>query len=106
MRAITAQEECETRKALATIVTRKGSAPRDVGTKMLIYPDGSFVGTIGGGCVESDIMRSARMMLDDETATCELFEVDMTADAAADAGMVCGGIISVLVEIIEPGHRK
>lgn len=42
---------------LATIVSRKGSAPRDVGTKMLILPDGHAIGTIGGGCVEADVMR-------------------------------------------------
>ena len=105
MRAITGKEDKELPRALCTIVTRKGSAPRDVGAKMLVYPDGRIQGTIGGGCVESDIIRSARSMLDGESGSAQLFEVDMTADAAADAGMVCGGIVEVLVEIIEPGHR-
>jgi len=106
MRAITAQDDQDMSKALATIVSRKGSAPRDVGTKMLIYPDGRFVGTIGGGCVEADVIRSARMLLDEDHPATQLLDVDMTADAAEDAGMVCGGIIQVLLEVIEPGHRS
>lgn len=106
MRAITAQDDVDMPKALATIVSRRGSAPRDVGTKMLIYPDGRIVGTIGGGCVESDVIRSARMLLDELNPTTQIYDVDMTADAAADSGMVCGGIIKVLVEPIEPGHRS
>lgn len=105
MRAITAQQDQDMPKALATIVARKGSAPRDVGTKMLIYPDGRFEGTIGGGCVESDVIRSARMLLDEPEPRTRIYHVDLTADAAEDAGMVCGGVISVLVEVIEPGHR-
>ena len=106
MRAITAQEDEDMPKALATIVSRKGSAPRDVGTKMLVYPDGRIVGTIGGGCVESDVIRSARTQLDEARPGSRLYDVDMTADAAEDAGMVCGGRIQVLVEVIEPGHRS
>lgn len=100
IRTICSENAAEGPKALATIVSRKGSAPRDVGTKMLILQDGRCVGTIGGGCVEADVIRSARMMLDDESATAELLHVDMTGDAAEDEGMVCGGIIDVMVEII------
>lgn len=85
---------------LATIVSRKGSVPRDVGTKMLILPDGHAIGTIGGGCVEADVMRRARMMLTSpqDFPPFQLIEVDMTAEAAEDEGMVCGGIIEVLLE--------
>ena len=58
------------------------------------------MGTIGGCCVEADVTRSARMMLDDPAARAQVFHVDMTGDAAEDEGMVCGGVIDVLVEII------
>ena len=50
------QKTMTLKKVLATIVSRKGSAPRSVGTKMLIVEDGSIIGTIGGGCVESEVM--------------------------------------------------
>lgn len=106
MHAILAQDDADMPKALATIVSRKGSAPRDIGTKMLIYPDGRLVGTIGGGCVESEVISSARILLDEKEPASQLYDIDMTADAAEDEGMVCGGVIQVLVEVIEPGHRS
>ena len=84
---------------LATIVTRMGSAPREVGTKMIIRSDGSIVGTLGGGCAESDVVLKARQMLMDEEPT-QLYRVDMTEnDDAENDGMVCGGIIDVMLEI-------
>lgn len=100
IRAICSENAAQGPKALATIVSRKGSAPRDVGTKMLILQDGRCIGTIGGGCVEADVIRSARMMLDGQDLAAQLLHVDMTGDAAEDEGMVCGGVIDVMVEII------
>ena len=41
--------------ALATLITRVGSAPRAVGAKYLIKGDGTSVGSIGGGCVEAEV---------------------------------------------------
>lgn len=90
----------EGRKILTTIVTRKGSAPREVGTKMLILPDGRCVGTIGGGCVEADVMRKGREMLLDDNPSPVLYHVDLTDDEASEEGMVCGGVLDVLMEVI------
>ncbi len=88
------------RKVLATIVMRKGSAPRDVGTKMLVLPDGKCVGTIGGGCMEADVARRALHMIRDGSEERKLCHVDMTGAEAEDEGMVCGGIVDVLLEVI------
>ena len=86
---------------LATIVSRKGSAPRSVGTKMLILKDGRQIGTIGGGCAESEILQKSRQMLSDEKdGAFRLVQVDMTADQAEEEGMVCGGTIEVALEKI------
>lgn len=93
-------ERSESAKVLATIITRKGSAPREVGTKMLILPDGRTVGTIGGGCVESEIMQKGLLMIRSGEDQAKICHVDMTADDAAEEGMVCGGIIDVLLEIV------
>ena len=94
-------ETCENdRKVLATIVSRKGSAPREVGTKMLILPDGELIGTIGGGCVEAEVTRRGREMLMENETEAVLQHVDLTADAAAEEGMVCGGTLEVLMEIL------
>ncbi len=45
--------------ALCMIVSSQGSTPRHVGSKMLVYPDGHFIGTVGGGEVESRVIREA-----------------------------------------------
>lgn len=88
------------RKVLATIVSRKGSAPRTTGTKMLICPDGKCIGTIGGGCAESNILQKALVMLRADEEAARIYHVDMTGSEAEDEGMVCGGVIDVLLEIV------
>ena len=46
--------------ALVTIVSANGSTPQRVGAKMLVFPDGRTVGTIGGGCYENDAFWKAK----------------------------------------------
>lgn len=86
-------------KALVTIVKRTGSAPRDVGTKMLVLADGRIIGTIGGGCVEAEIRQKALEVIDTGQAT--IYTVVLTANQAEDEGMVCGGKIEVFIESIK-----
>ena len=86
------------KKMLATIITRKGSAPRNVGSKMLILEDGGCVGTIGGGCMEAEVLRKARGMMHENNTELKTEYVDMTGDDAEEEGMVCGGTIEVLLE--------
>ncbi|WP_313344034.1 XdhC/CoxI family protein [Sedimentibacter sp.] len=85
-------------KATATIVSRKGSSPREVGTKMVIFKDGTAIGTIGGGCVEADVRQKALRVIDNQES--QLIKVDMTGVDAEEDGMVCGGIIEVFIEPI------
>lgn len=83
---------------LATIISRKGSAPRGVGTKMLVREDGSTVDTIGGGCVESEIIRKALLMMRMGEPLFQVCRQDLTMEAAEDEGMVCGGVVEVMLE--------
>lgn len=86
---------------LATIISRQGSAPRSIGTKMLIKRDGGIIGTIGGGCIEGNVIaKGRRMLLDDEGHKPVIIEVDMSNDTAEDEGMVCGGVVEVLLETV------
>ena len=85
-------------KVLATIISRKGSAPRGTGTKMLIFEDGATVDTIGGGCVESEIVQKALLMMRTGEKGFQICEADLTMEAAEDEGMVCGGIMEVMLE--------
>ena len=86
-------------KALATIVRRKGSAPREVGTKMLVRADGTCVGTIGGGILEAEIVKKARLLLLENKKGASMFYADMTGTDAGKEGMACGGKIDVLIEV-------
>ena len=67
---------------------------------MLILRDGLCFGTIVGGCGEADVMRRGREMLLDEDPKPILYHVDLTDDAASEEGMVCGGVLDVLMEAI------
>ncbi len=94
-RAVVAAKE-GTPAALATIVKTKGSTPRKAGARMLIYRDGRTLGTIGGGCGESEVRLQALSVIDDQKA--RLYKVSLTADIAAAEGMACGGIMEVFIE--------
>jgi len=85
--------------ALATIVDAKSSAPRDVGTSMIIYPDGETHGTIGGGNQEKEIINKATDLLADGKSGRICFS--LTRKEAAKIGWVCGGDIEVYIENIE-----
>lgn len=86
---------------LATIIRRAGSAPRDVGTKMLLTETGSTIGSVGGGCMEAEVIRLARLWLKEKKAPVKIIAADMSGVQAEDAGMVCGGRIEVLLEVIK-----
>ena len=82
--------------ALATIVDAKSSAPRDVGTSMIIYPDGETHGTIGGGNQEKEIISKALDLLKEGKSGRISFS--LTRKEAAKIGWVCGGDIEVYIE--------
>ena len=100
IKAILEQESDHSPKVLATIVARKGSAPRGVGTKMLILRNGKCIGTIGGGCMEANVIQKARLMVEAGMPKARICQLDMTGNDAEEEGMVCGGVISLLLELI------
>jgi xanthine dehydrogenase accessory factor len=85
--------------ALVTVVASEGSTPQKPGAKMVVYADGSIVGTIGGGCVEAEMTRRARHSI--ETRRSQLASYDLTPDQAGEDGLVCGGRMQVFIEPIE-----
>jgi len=92
-------EKNRQRAALCTVVRTSGSAPRHAASKMLVYPDGRFLGTVGGGELENRVRREALAALDDGQP--RLLAYNMTDPARGDAG-VCGGQVEVFVEPILP----
>lgn len=81
---------------LCTIVEKHGSAPRGVGTWMLVRPDGTCAGTIGGGAVEYEAKLRAQELWQSGGPE-EVVEYDLS-HAAAELGMVCGGRVKVRFE--------
>lgn len=104
MKAVLDQKKDEECQVLATIVSRKGSAPRAIGTKMLILRDGRCIGTIGGGCMEANVVQKALAMAASGEPKTRICQVDMSGTDAEEEGMVCGGVISVLLELIGNGR--
>lgn len=82
--------------ALATIVKRRGSVPREVGAKMIVHPGGAITGTVGGGCGEAEIWRSALGAI--ETGRPQSVSVDLTEEIALTSQGVCGGTYEVFVQ--------
>jgi xanthine dehydrogenase accessory factor len=81
---------------LATVVATRGSTPRKSGARMLIYATGESAGTIGGGCVEAEVWQAARTAM--KGGAPAILEYSLTADLAADSGMICGGFMRLFVE--------
>jgi xanthine dehydrogenase accessory factor len=86
----------ETPVAVATIIRVRGSAPRELGTKMIIHPLGQHYGTIGGGCGEAEVIRAGLGVI--ETGQPRVVEVDLTEDISMQSLGVCGGVMDVYVE--------
>jgi xanthine dehydrogenase accessory factor len=85
--------------ALCTVVKSEGSTPRHVGSKMLVYPDGRFIGTVGGGELESRVIKAAIESI--RSSTTQNLSYTMADPARGDPG-VCGGTVEVFVEPIHP----
>lgn len=101
MEYLTGVKEPGQPKVLATIIARRGSAPRSIGTKMLVLGDGRIIGTIGGGCMESEVQHQCLRLLREENEKSRIVCADMTVSQAEDEGMVCGGTIDVFLEKFE-----
>ena len=85
--------------ALATVVSTWGSSPRPVGSHLVIDADGSFEGSVSGGCVEGAVIRAARQVI--ATGERRMLEFGVTDDEAWEVGLACGGQIEVLVVRVE-----
>jgi xanthine/CO dehydrogenase XdhC/CoxF family maturation factor len=82
--------------AIATVVETWGSAPRPVGSHLVIDEDGNFLGSVSGGCVESAVVTEAIDVI--ETGSPRLLEFGVADETAWHVGLSCGGRIGVYVE--------
>lgn len=84
------------RVALATVIETWGSAPRPVGSHLVIDGDGNFHGSVSGGCVEGAVVEDAMDVM--ESGTSHVIEFGVADETAWRVGLSCGGRIRVFVE--------
>lgn len=84
--------------ALATIVGTRGSTPGRETMRLLVLEDGTFLGTVGGGCLEAEVYETAKLVLRDEQPRTLQFR--LTEFEAPDSGLLCGGEVTIFVEPI------
>lgn len=87
--------------ALATVVRAQGSTPRRAGARMLVYADGSILGTVGGSAVEGQVIAAAQQALADGQP--RLLDFGLTE--RDQLGMLCGGQMQVFVDVVTPAPQ-
>jgi xanthine dehydrogenase accessory factor len=85
---------------LATVASTWGSAPRRPGALMVIHPDGRFIGSVSGGCVEDDLVQQV-LRGDFETSPPRLLEYGIKSEASQRVGLPCGGHLTLILERID-----
>ena len=86
---------------LATVVQTWGSAPRPVGSQLVVSRDAEIMGSVSGGCVESAVVAEALDRLED--GTCTILDFGVSDDEAFAVGLPCGGTIRIMVEPVGVG---
>lgn len=103
--AMVQAEKAHTPAVLATIIARHGSTPRDVGAKMLVLPDGSTVGSVGGGIMEHYTVQAAQKLLAQAVPALQCLQLSADGKNEDAAVAACGGSMEVLLQTLFPGEE-
>lgn len=90
---------------VCSIAATRGSTPQKPGAMMLVFADGSQAGTLGGGCVESEVKKRALLLLTENASNAQVFSFQLDNDYGWDDGLICGGQMTVVVDRLTPQHR-
>ncbi|NDJ61740.1 MAG: XdhC family protein [Chloroflexi bacterium] len=93
---LTAQERDDP-VALATVINVQGSVPRHAGSKMLVHPDGTLIGTVGGGALEALVIQEALAALADGQPRLPSYALN---DLSSGDPGICGGTVQIFIEPI------
>jgi xanthine/CO dehydrogenase XdhC/CoxF family maturation factor len=85
--------------AIVTVVETWGSAPRPVGSHLVVDAEGNFLGSVSGGCVKADVITEALEVI--ATGAPRLIEFGVADETAWRTGLSCGGRIRVFVERVD-----
>jgi len=90
---------------LATLIRTKGSTPQKPGARLIFTEEGKSFGTLGGGCVEADVIHWAKELL--AASRTPLYrKYHLNADLAARDGLVCGGSMYFFIDPFIPGSSN
>ena len=93
--ALDARRDC----VYCSVVETRGSTPQKAGAAMLVFPDGSQRGTLGGGCVEAEVKQQAlRVLADPDGRQGEVLTFCLDDNYGWDDGLICGGRMSILAD--------
>ncbi|MBK8175546.1 MAG: XdhC family protein [Rhodospirillales bacterium] len=85
--------------AIATVIATWGSAPRPVGSQLVVDETGYFIGSVSGGCIEAAVIEDALAVLAEGRP--RIVEFGVTNQMAWEVGLACGGRIELFVEPLE-----
>ncbi len=88
--------------AIAIMVNVKGSSYRRIGARMLIFPDGRWLGGISGGCLEDDVLRQAKLALFEDEPQYVRYDTSQERGDGIGVALGCNGIIEILICPINP----
>ncbi|MCS6852102.1 MAG: XdhC family protein [Gemmataceae bacterium] len=80
------------------VVETRGSTPQKPGAAMIVLPDGSQRGTLGGGCVEAEVKQRALRVLSEKAGRPEILTVHLDDNYGWDDGLICGGRMTILAD--------
>lgn len=98
--ALTAKRR-DGRAALAIVVKTWGSSPRPAGSLLIVRADGSFDGSVSGGCIEGDVITQALEVM--ETGAGRLLTYAVANERAWEVGLACGGTVEVALVAVGEG---
>ena len=85
--------------ALATVVSSWGSSPRPSGSQLAVFEDGTFVGSVSGGCIEGAVVTEELAVM--KTKIPKVLDYGVTNELAWEVGLACGGQVKIFVEALD-----
>jgi len=85
--------------ALATVVKTWGSSPRPTGSQLAVAEDGTFVGSVSGGCIEGAVVTEAMNVM--KSGAPKVLDYGVSNELAWEVGLACGGQVKVFVEALD-----
>ena len=85
--------------SLATVIQTWGSSPLGIGSRMVVNEDGNFLGSVSGGCVESNVIEECISLMKNNKIS-KVIDFKVSNESAWEVGLACGGDISIYIEQI------